>query len=146
MKSDIEIAREVSLRKIKEVATGLGIPREEVQNYGRYIAKVPLHLIDEEKIKEHRFFCGQGKVLNRRGRQFIVFLLKHPAFAARRTFPTGNIMRDVFAIDLAQFLYAVDIRLIHLDDARRAAVACRFDASDGIGDNLLALLARRILD
>ena len=100
----------------------------------------------EEKIKEHRFFCGQGKVLNRRGRQFIVFLLKHPAFAARRTFPTGNIMRDVFAIDLAQFLYAVDIRLIHLDDARRAAVACRFDASDGIGDNLLALLARRILD
>ncbi len=53
MKSDIEIAREVSLRKIKEVATGLGIPREEVQNYGRYIAKVPLHLIDEEKIKEH---------------------------------------------------------------------------------------------
>ncbi|WP_455640631.1 formate--tetrahydrofolate ligase [Parabacteroides sp.] len=53
MKSDIEIAREVSLRKIKEVATGLGIPREEVQNYGRYIAKVPLHLINDEKIKDH---------------------------------------------------------------------------------------------
>lgn len=53
MKSDIEIAREVSLRKIKEIATQLGIPREEVQNYGRYIAKVPLHLIDEEKIKQH---------------------------------------------------------------------------------------------
>ena len=53
MKSDIEIAREVSLRKIKEIATGLGIPREEVQNYGRYIAKIPLHLIDEEKIKQH---------------------------------------------------------------------------------------------
>ena len=53
MKSDIEIAREVSLRKIKEIATGLGIPREEVQNYGRYIAKIPIHLIDEEKIKQH---------------------------------------------------------------------------------------------
>lgn len=53
MKSDIEIAREVSLCKIKEVAGGLGIPREEVQNYGRYIAKIPLHLIDEKKIKEH---------------------------------------------------------------------------------------------
>lgn len=53
MKSDIEIAREVSLRKIKEIATGLGIQREEVQNYGRYIAKIPLHLIDEEKIKQH---------------------------------------------------------------------------------------------
>ena len=53
MKSDIEIAREVPLRKIKDIATETGIPREEVQNYGRYIAKVPLHLIDEEKIKEH---------------------------------------------------------------------------------------------
>ena len=53
MKSDIEIAREVSLRKIKEIATGLGIPREEVQNYGRYIAKIPIHLIDEEKISQH---------------------------------------------------------------------------------------------
>ena len=53
MKSDIEIAREVSLRKIKEIATGLGIPREEVQNYGRYIAKIPIHLIDEEKIRLH---------------------------------------------------------------------------------------------
>ena len=53
MKSDIEIAREVSLRKIKEIATGLGLPREEVQNYGRYIAKIPIHLIDEEKIRQH---------------------------------------------------------------------------------------------
>ena len=53
MKSDIEIAREVSLRKIKEISTGLGIPREEVQNYGRYIAKIPIHLIDEEKIRQH---------------------------------------------------------------------------------------------
>lgn len=53
MKSDIEISREVSLRKIKEIATGLGIPREEVQNYGRYIAKIPIHLIDEEKIRQH---------------------------------------------------------------------------------------------
>ena len=53
MKSDIEIARGVSLKKIKEIAAYLGIPREEVQNYGKYIAKIPLHLIDEQKIKEH---------------------------------------------------------------------------------------------
>ncbi len=53
MKTDIEIAREVSLLKIKEVAEKLGIPSEDVQNYGQYIAKVPLSLIDEEKIKQH---------------------------------------------------------------------------------------------
>ena len=53
MKSDIEIARETVLRKIKEVATTLGIPREEVQNYGRYIAKVPIHLIDKKQMDQH---------------------------------------------------------------------------------------------
>ena len=53
MKSDIEIARETDLRKIKEVATTLGIPREEVQNYGRYIAKVPIHLIDKKQMDQH---------------------------------------------------------------------------------------------
>ena len=53
MKSDIEIASETDLRKIKEVATTLGIPREEVQNYGRYIAKVPIHLIDKKQMDQH---------------------------------------------------------------------------------------------
>ena len=53
MKSDIEIARETDLRKIEEVATTLGIPREEVQNYGRYIAKVPIHLIDKKQMDQH---------------------------------------------------------------------------------------------
>ena len=48
-----EIARETDLRKIKEVATMLGIPREEVQNYGRYIAKVPIHLIDKKQMDQH---------------------------------------------------------------------------------------------
>lgn len=39
MKSDIEIARSVELKKIKQVAESIGIPRDEVENYGRYIAK-----------------------------------------------------------------------------------------------------------
>lgn len=52
MKSDIEIARESSLEKIKSIATKIGIPREEVQNYGKYIAKIPVHLIDDAKVAE----------------------------------------------------------------------------------------------
>ena len=52
MKSDIEIARSIELKKIKQVAESVGIPREEVENYGRYIAKIPIHLIDEEKVKQ----------------------------------------------------------------------------------------------
>ncbi|MDR0750301.1 MAG: formate--tetrahydrofolate ligase [Tannerellaceae bacterium] len=53
MKTDIEIAREIELKKIKNVAEGIGIPRADVQNYGRYMAKVPLSLIDEEKVNKH---------------------------------------------------------------------------------------------
>lgn len=53
MKADIDIARETPLKKIKNIAESLGIPRDEVLNYGRYIAKVPLHLIDEKRIRQH---------------------------------------------------------------------------------------------
>jgi formate--tetrahydrofolate ligase len=52
MKSDIEIARTTELKKIKQVAEEIGIPRDEVENYGRYIAKIPDHLIDDEKVKK----------------------------------------------------------------------------------------------
>ncbi len=51
MKTDIQIARETPLRKIKDVAESIGIPREEVQNYGPYMAKIPVKLVDNEKVK-----------------------------------------------------------------------------------------------
>ena len=46
MKSDIEIARETKLTEIHKVATNYGIPADEIENYGKYIAKAPLKLID----------------------------------------------------------------------------------------------------
>lgn len=52
MKSDIEIARSIELTKIKQVARDYDIPVDEISNYGRYIAKVPETLIDEEKVKQ----------------------------------------------------------------------------------------------
>lgn len=92
MKTDIEIARETELRKIKDVAENLGVPRDEVQNYGRYIAKVPIHLIDKEKMDKHNLIlvtaitptkAGIGKTtvsiglalgLNRIGKKAVVAL------------------------------------------------------------------------
>lgn len=92
MKTDIQIARETPLRKIKGIAEEWGVPREEVQNYGKYIAKLPLHLIDEERIKQHHLIlvtaitptkAGIGKTtvsiglalgLNRIGKKAIVAL------------------------------------------------------------------------
>ena len=52
MKSDIEIARSVKLKNIREVAAQVGFPDDEVFNYGKYIAKVPYKLIDEKKVSK----------------------------------------------------------------------------------------------
>jgi formate--tetrahydrofolate ligase len=60
MKSDIEIARTTELKKIKQVAEEIGIPRDEVENYGRYIAKIPDHLIDDEKVKKKQPHSGDS--------------------------------------------------------------------------------------
>lgn len=54
MKSDIEIARSIRLRPIGEIAERLGIPQEELEPYGKDMAKVPLTLIDEEKVKKSK--------------------------------------------------------------------------------------------
>ena len=54
MKTDIQIARECQLVHINEIATQLGINPEEIDPYGRYMAKVPVKLIDEEKVKKSR--------------------------------------------------------------------------------------------
>ncbi|WP_080905952.1 formate--tetrahydrofolate ligase [Parabacteroides sp. Marseille-P3160] len=53
MKSDIEIAREVTLRKIDEVAQQIHIPIDELEHYGKYMAKLPIHLIKPEQIDRH---------------------------------------------------------------------------------------------
>ena len=54
MKTDIQIARECELKHINEIATDLGIAPEEIEPYGRYMAKVPVRLIDEEKVRRSR--------------------------------------------------------------------------------------------
>ena len=54
MKSDIEIARSVKMRRITEIASDLGIPEESVEQYGHYMAKIPSSLIDPEKIAKSK--------------------------------------------------------------------------------------------
>lgn len=54
MKSDIEIARETPLAPITAIAEKMGIPLDALEPYGRYCAKIPEDLIDEEKVKRHK--------------------------------------------------------------------------------------------
>lgn len=50
MKTDIEIAREIQLQNITNIAQRINIDTEQLHNYGKYIAKVPVSLIDNKKI------------------------------------------------------------------------------------------------
>lgn len=70
MNSDIEIAQSIKLQNISKVAQNLGIPEEDLQYYGKYKAKLPLHLIDKEKLKKCKLIlvsaisptpAGEGK-------------------------------------------------------------------------------------
>ncbi|GAB6119332.1 formate--tetrahydrofolate ligase [Dysgonomonas termitidis] len=52
MKTDIEIAGSIQLDKISDVANKAGINAEELHQYGKYIAKIPVSFIEERKVKE----------------------------------------------------------------------------------------------
>ena len=92
MKSDIEIARSIRMKKITEVAEDTGIPQDMLEQYGHYMAKVPESLMDEDRIRKHKLIlvtaitatkAGIGKTtvsvglalgLNRIGKKAIVAL------------------------------------------------------------------------
>ena len=90
--SDLEIAQNAPIRHIKEIAAKLGIDAELLHYYGKHKAKLPLELIDEEKIKKSKLIlvsainptpAGEGKTtvsiglnegLNKIGKKSIVVL------------------------------------------------------------------------
>lgn len=52
MKTDIEIAGSIQLDKISDVANKAGINAEELHQYGKHIAKIPVSFIDDQKMKK----------------------------------------------------------------------------------------------
>ncbi|WKK66383.1 formate--tetrahydrofolate ligase [Lutimonas zeaxanthinifaciens] len=69
-KSDIEIAQEASLVHIKEIAAKINVKEDDLELFGKYKAKLPLDLIDEEKVKKNNLVlvtaitptpAGEGK-------------------------------------------------------------------------------------
>lgn len=65
--TDIEIARATPLLPIAEVAQQIGIDAEHLEQYGKHIAKVPLALIDEEKVKRHHLILVTSITATRAG-------------------------------------------------------------------------------
>ena len=49
MKTDIEIAQSVEMKKITEIAKTAGINEKYLEQYGNYNAKVDLSILEENK-------------------------------------------------------------------------------------------------
>ena len=70
MKTDLDIAREAKMRPITEVAAKLGVEEADLYQIGRYMAKLPLKLIDEKAASKKKLVlvtaitptpAGEGK-------------------------------------------------------------------------------------
>jgi formate--tetrahydrofolate ligase len=70
LQSDIEIAQSISLQKITKVAQKLNLDESQLELYGSYKAKLPLSLINEEKLRKCKLIlvsaisptpAGEGK-------------------------------------------------------------------------------------
>lgn len=92
MNNDLEIAKSVQIEPITEIAKSMGINHCEIELYGRHKAKLPLNMIDEEKVKKSNLIlvsaisptpAGEGKTtasiglsqaLNKIGKRSVVVL------------------------------------------------------------------------
>jgi formate--tetrahydrofolate ligase len=90
--TDIAIAQAAKIQHIDTIAAKLGLQAEDLEHYGKYKAKLPMHLMNEEKIKENNLIlvtamtptpAGEGKTttsiglvegLNKIGQQAVAVL------------------------------------------------------------------------
>ena len=90
--SDIEITQAKKLKHVNSIAHKIGVDEDDIEMYGKYKAKLPLHLLDEEKAANNNLIlvtaltptpAGEGKTtvsigltegLNKIGKQATVVL------------------------------------------------------------------------
>ncbi len=70
VRSDLEIAQAAKMQHISKIAQRLNVSEDDIEMYGKYKAKLPLHLIDEAKIQQNNLVlvtaltptpAGEGK-------------------------------------------------------------------------------------
>ncbi len=70
MKTDIEIAKAIKMQDIEDIAAKLGLKEDDLHKYGKYIAKLPLRLIDDKVLNNKKLVlvtaitptpAGEGK-------------------------------------------------------------------------------------
>ena len=167
MKTDIEIAQETTLRRIDDIAKELGIDENHVEPYGRYIAKVSLDAIDEERMKRHNLIlvtaisptkAGIGKTtvsvglalgLNKIGKKAVVALREPslgPCFGMKGG-ACGGGYAQLLPMDKINLHFTGDFHAITTANNMIAALLDNYlyqHAKDGL--RLKTILWKRVLD
>lgn len=167
MKTDIEIAQETTLRRIDDIAKELGIDENHVEPYGRYIAKVSLDAIDEERMKRHNLIlvtaisptkAGIGKTtvsvglalgLNKIGKKAVVALREPslgPCFGMKGG-ACGGGYAQLLPMDKINLHFTGDFHAITTANNMIAALLDNYlyqHAKDGF--RLKTILWKRVLD
>lgn len=167
MKTDIEIAQETTLRRIDDIAKELGIDENHIEPYGRYIAKVSLDAIDEERMKSHHLIlvtaisptkAGIGKTtvsvglalgLNKIGKKAIVALREPslgPCFGMKGG-ACGGGYAQLLPMDKINLHFTGDFHAITTANNMIAALLDNYlyqHAKDGF--RLKTILWKRVLD
>ena len=121
--TDLEIAQKADIKPIRDIASGLGIDLELIEQYGKYKAKLPLSLIDEKKIANANLIlvsainptpAGEGKTtvsiglndgLNKIGKNSMV-VLREPSLG-----PVFGIKGGAAGGGYSQVIPMIDINL-----------------------------------
>ena len=145
MKTDIEIARSIELQPIKSIAKSINIDEDNLFNYGKYMAKIPLNLIEEEKVAKSNLIlvtaitptkAGIGKTtvsiglalgLNKIGKKAIV-ALREPSLG-----PCFGMKGGAAGGGYAQVLPMEDINLHFTGDFH--AITCAHNMITALLDN-----------
>ncbi len=167
MKTDIEIAQETTLQRIDNIAKGLGIDENHIEPYGRYIAKVSLDAIDEERMKRHNLIlvtaisptkAGIGKTtvsvglalgLNKIGKKAVVALREPslgPCFGMKGG-ACGGGYAQLLPMDKINLHFTGDFHAITTANNMIAALLDNYlyqHAKDGF--RLKTILWKRVLD
>lgn len=167
MKTDIEIAQETTLRRVDDIAKELGIDENHIEPYGRYIAKVSLDAIDEERMKRHNLIlvtaisptkAGIGKTtvsvglalgLNKIGKKAVVALREPslgPCFGMKGG-ACGGGYAQLLPMDKINLHFTGDFHAITTANNMIAALLDNYlyqHAKDGF--RLKTILWKRVLD
>lgn len=167
MKTDIEIAQETTLRRIDDIAKELRIDENHIEPYGRYIAKVSLDAIDEERMERHNLIlvtaisptkAGIGKTtvsvglalgLNKIGKKAVVALREPslgPCFGMKGG-ACGGGYAQLLPMDKINLHFTGDFHAITTANNMIAALLDNYlyqHAKDGF--RLKTILWKRVLD